>query len=110
MKSSHSSSREHAPVRYAGTLAILVIALSLLTVNSCTKKQELSQVPARQGWVSDYADILKPEDKKRLSAELETFEVETCHQIYLLIIPSLGNDNIAEFSQRTATAWRNNFV
>ena len=105
MKSSHSSSRGHAPVRYAGTLAILVITLSLLTVYSCTKKQELSQVPARQGWVSDYADILKPEDKKRLSAELETFEVETCHQIYLLIIPSLGNDNIAEFSQRTAKAW-----
>jgi len=105
MKSSHSSSRGHAPVRYAGAIAIFVITISLLAVSNCTKKQEPSQVPARQEWVSDYADILKPEDKKRISAELEAFEVETCHQIYLLIIPSLGNDNIAEFSQRTATAW-----
>lgn len=59
----------------------------------------------RQGWVSDYADILKPEEKTRISAVLQSYEKETCHQIYLLIIPSLNKENIVEFSQRTATAW-----
>ena len=105
MKLSHCNGRGLATGRYAGAFAMLVIILSLLTVNGCTKKQEMSPVPARQGWVSDYADILKPDEKTRISTGLESYEKETCHQIYLLIIPSLGNDDIEEFSQRTASAW-----
>ena len=105
MKLSPCNSRGFEIVRYSGAFVILLIILFLPTVSGCTKKKEMSPVPARQGWVSDYADILKPEEKMRIATGLESYEKETCHQIYLLIMPSLGNDNIAEFSQRTATAW-----
>ena len=83
----------------------LLALILLLPLTSCSPKGEIPAVPARQGWVSDYADKLKPEEKIRIAAALESYEKETCHQIFLLIIPSLAGENIAEFSQRTASAW-----
>jgi len=82
-----------------------MLILLLLASTSCTKKEDSPAVLARQGWVSDYAAILKPEEKARISATLESYEKETCHQIFVLIIPSLTGENIVDFSQRTATAW-----
>jgi len=83
---------------------LLGVMLSLL-LSACPPKEEPPAVLVRQGWVSDYADKLQPEDKTRISAALEAYEKETCHQLFLLIIPSLAGENIAEFSQRTALAW-----
>jgi uncharacterized protein len=83
----------------------LLCLMLLIPMAACSPKEDSPQVLARQGWVSDYADKLGPEDKARISVTLETYEKETCHQIFLLIVPSLDGENIAEFSQRTATAW-----
>jgi uncharacterized protein len=83
----------------------LLYLMLLISLAACSPKEDSLQVPARQGWVSDYADKLGPEDKIRISNVLATYEKETCHQIFLLIVPSLAGENIAEFSQRTATAW-----
>ena len=82
-----------------------ILGLLMLLAAACSPKGDTSAILVRQGWVSDYADKLKPEDKTRISAALEAYEKETCHQVFLLIIPSLGGENIAEFSQRTAAAW-----
>jgi uncharacterized protein len=86
-----------------GTVLLL---LSVLFVSAgCTKKEAAPDVLQRQGWVSDYAETLEPEEKIRISHALEAYEKETCHQVYLLVIPSLQGESIVEFSQRTATAW-----
>ena len=85
---------------------VLLLCFTLLANVGCTKKENSPLVFQRQGWVSDYADALKPEEKSRISQELEAYEKETCHQIYLLIIPSLAGENITDFSQRTAAAWK----
>lgn len=83
----------------------LLAAILLMLLAACSPKEDSPAVLVRQGWVSDYADILKPVDKMRISAALESYEKETCHQVFLLIVPSLAGENIAEFSQRTALAW-----
>lgn len=85
--------------------ALLFAAAILLTFSGCSPKEESPKLMVRQGWVSDYAEALKPEDKKRIASTLAAYEKETCHQIFVLIIPSLAGEHIAEFSQRTATAW-----
>ena len=105
MKSSHCNNKHYTLIRYTGALALLFFAVILLSAGGCRKKEDLPKVLERQGWVSDYADMLKTEEKKRISSELESYENETCHQIYLLIVPSLEGENIVEFSQRTASAW-----
>jgi uncharacterized membrane protein YgcG len=80
-------------------------ALLLVGINGCRKKESVPAVLERQGWVSDYANVLKPEEKERISATLAAYEKETCHQIFLLIIPSLAGEKITDYSKRTASAW-----
>lgn len=84
---------------------VLLLVLSLFMFSGCTKKEAAPNILQRQGWVSDYADVLTHEEKTRISHALETYEKETCHQVYLLIIPALDGENIADFSTRTASAW-----
>jgi len=84
---------------------LLIVILLPPAVTACSPKGNTPAVPVRQGWVNDFADKLKPEENTRISAALGSYEKETCHQIFLLIIPSLAGENIAEFSQRTASAW-----
>ena len=104
MKLSHCNCKQDAKTWYTGAVAVLAVLL-LFSANGCSKKEDPAAVLEQQGWVSDYAGILDPDEKKRISAALESYEKETCHQVFLLIIPSLAGDNIVEFSQKTATAW-----
>jgi len=85
--------------------SFLMLTVLLLPSGGCTKKEQTPEALAKQGWISDYADILKPADKSRLSAQLSAYEKKTCHQILVVIIPSLEGEQIMDFSQRTATAW-----
>ena len=86
-------------------ICILLLSLIMFFSAGCTKKDQSPGPPAREGWITDLAEILPQSDNDRLSASLEAFEKETCHQIFVVIVPSLAGESIAEFSQRTATAW-----
>lgn len=90
---------------YRGTIVMLLLAACLSLLLSCAKRDNTPAVPERQGWVSDYAGILKPGEIKSISTELASYEKETCHQVLVLIIPSLDGESIADLSQRTANAW-----
>jgi len=92
------------PIKIA-IFAVLLVTVFLFSVSGCQQKQESKTVMQRQGWITDYAGILEPEEKSRISSALESYEQETCHQIYLLIIPELAGEDIAGFSQRIATDW-----
>ena len=81
----------------------LLCFVLLMATAGCTKKTADPLV--RDGWITDYANILAQADKSRLSAFLAAYEKETCHQVLVLIVPSLAGDSMGEFSQRTATAW-----
>ena len=84
---------------------VLLCSVLLLSFAGCTKKDQTPQPLARDGWITDFANILSQEDKSRLSASLAAYEKETCHQIFVLIVPSLAGESIESFSQRTATVW-----
>jgi len=105
MKLSRYRGKQFTRTRFTCALILFLLAVFLLGLNGCRKKENVPQVFKRQGWVSDYANVLKPEEKKRISSALEAYEKETCHQIFLLIIPALAGEKITEFSKRTATAW-----
>ncbi len=84
---------------------VLLCSVLLLSFAGCTKKDQTPQSLARDGWITDYANILSQADKSRLSATLAAYEKETCHQVLVLIVPSLEGESIEGFSQRTAAAW-----
>ncbi len=84
---------------------VLLCLVLLLSTAGCSKKDQAPQPLARDGWITDYANLLSQADKSRLSESLAAYEKETCHQILVLIVPSLAGESIEAFSQRTATAW-----
>ena len=85
-------------------LAFVLLFFVLILANAgCTKKAPEPLV--KDGWTTDYANILSQKDKTRISALLADYEKETCHQVLVLIVPTLAGESIGELSQRTATAW-----
>ncbi len=84
---------------------MLLCSVLLLSVAGCTKKDQTPPPLVRDGWITDYAEILSQADNSRISASLAAYEEETCHQILVLIVPSLAGESIEGFSKRTATAW-----
>ena len=84
---------------------MLLCSVLLLPVAGCTKKDQTPPPLVRDGWITDYAEILSQADNSRISASLAAYEEETCHQILVLIVPSLAGESIEDFSKRTATAW-----
>lgn len=64
------------------------------------------KVPALQGRINDYANILSPREEQSLDNYLAGQETKTTSQVVLLTIPSLENENLEEYSIRVAQTWR----
>ena len=83
-------------------VGLLGIALVALAAGCATRgSRELQQL----GRVNDYATVLSAETEEALSAELDGYERETCHNVAVLIVPSLKGETITDFSTRMALAW-----
>lgn len=92
----------HGPVLYPAFFLLLGL-FCLLPATGCTKRQP--EPLARDGWITDYAEILPPAEEARLSTALAEFEKETCHQVMVLIVPSLEAEKILVVAERAALAW-----
>jgi len=64
------------------------------------------EVPPLKGRVNDRASLLSPQAASLLEALLKAHEDSTANQVALLTIPSLGGENLEEFSMRVAEAWK----
>jgi uncharacterized protein len=51
-------------------------------------------------WIKDDANALAKSDRERLSDLLRGYQQETQHQILVLIVPTIGNESIENFSLR----------
>ena len=64
------------------------------------------EVPPYQGYVTDLAGMISPQERQRLEQTLLAFEQSDSTQIAVLTIPSLEGDALEEFSIRTVEAWK----
>ncbi len=65
------------------------------------------EVPARpEGRVTDLTGTLSSNEKASLERKLADFERETTNQIAVLLIPTLGGDNLEDYSIRLAEKWK----
>jgi uncharacterized protein len=64
------------------------------------------EVPQLTGHVSDYAGMLSMQTAQELEERLSAFERSDSTQIVVLTIPTLGGENLEEFSIRLAESWR----
>jgi len=64
-----------------------------------------ADVPALQGRVNDYANLISPDQKQRIEAQLAQFEQQTGNQVAVLTIASLDGEDIEGYGNRVARAW-----
>ena len=62
-------------------------------------------IPRLEGRVNDTAKVFSTNERERLSEMLARYEHETSHQIVVLTLPTLQQENIEAYSLRVAGAW-----
>lgn len=82
------------PVRAASAPALLSPAL-LAQV----------EVPKNDGWVTDQAGLLTPDQERSLEILMESYKQGTKHEIALLTVPSLNGESIERFTLEVGRAW-----
>lgn len=82
-------------------LALLVSLLSLISIPVYAL-----DVPPLKGYINDYANMISPSSRTKLSKELKAFEQSDSTQIVILTIPSLEGELIEDFSIKVAEAWK----
>lgn len=63
-------------------------------------------VPKLQGYVNDYAGMISPPVRDKLTEELKAFEQTDSTQIVVLTVPSLEGEVLEDFSIKVAEAWK----
>ncbi len=63
-------------------------------------------VPRLSGRVNDYGNMISPQARTVLEAELAGFERTDSTQVVVLTVPSLEGDTIEDFSFRVGDAWK----
>jgi uncharacterized protein len=89
---------------HLGLLAFILVLTAGLGTDAVIAFEK-NWVPEFGGWVNDTAGVLTIPERERIAGTLEKYRRETHHQIAVLTIPSLGEEQIETFSLRTANAW-----
>ncbi|MEI8229506.1 MAG: TPM domain-containing protein, partial [Candidatus Peregrinibacteria bacterium] len=63
-------------------------------------------VPPNDGYVTDMASILSPEDKTSIADSLKTYKDQTSNELAVLIMPTLGDEPIADASVQVFRQWK----
>ena len=63
------------------------------------------EVPANQGWVTDLAGFLSPQEERSLETLMESYKQGSENEVALLTVPDLGGDTIEGFALEVGRAW-----
>jgi len=83
---------------------LLVLLLFALVVPEFLRAASL-EVPTLTARVTDNADMLSSATKQQLESVLADLEREESTQLAVLTIPSLGGENLEEYSLKVAESW-----
>ena len=82
---------------------VLLLTTLLLFLPSLVLAFAVPEKPS--SFVSDYAEILKPEEKLVLESKLSEFEKQTTNEIAVVTIKSLDGNTIENIAQEIFTQW-----
>lgn len=81
-------------------------ALSAIVVLLASVPLWGAEVPRLTGPVNDYAEVLSPDDEKKLTGFLLGQERKTTNQIVILTVKSLDGDTIEGFAVKVFNTWK----
>jgi uncharacterized protein len=62
-------------------------------------------VPRNDGWVTDLAEMLEPDEERSLEALMESYRAGSGHEIALLTVPDLGGNSLERYALEVAREW-----
>src|SRR5579859_2231312 len=92
-----------SPLHLAKSIARPLLILLLLCVSTVRAEQIKTLKP--QGYVSDFAGVLSPESKEKLTALCTEIDQKARAQIAVVTVSSLEGEPVEQFSFELATAW-----
>jgi uncharacterized protein len=95
---------EPMPAVSATSRFVAVAFVVLLLAAGPARALEVPSAP--QGRVSDYSGTLTLEQRRNLEETLARFEEETANQVAVVIVPTLADDSLEDYSIRLAEKWR----
>lgn len=87
-------------------LSVLCLALTCLGWGAASAQAELQPVPALRAHVMDDSGTLAAADVAALEQQLATFEQQHGTQIAVLLVARTAPEDIADYTQRVAEAWK----
>lgn len=92
-------------LNFSGTIALLFCNFVYLNISSELAAQAIPDRPQPARFVNDYADILSQKDRMVLETKLQKFNKDTSHQLVIVIVQTLGDLPVEDYSIRLAQAW-----
>ncbi|HEY6038186.1 MAG TPA: TPM domain-containing protein, partial [Kofleriaceae bacterium] len=86
-------------------LAVIGVVIGLVLASATAFAKAPPAPPAPTRWVTDSAGLLSADARTALDTRLETYQKTTGHQVIVWIAPTLGDENLEEWSVRVFTAW-----
>jgi uncharacterized protein len=90
------SARAIRRARVAGVCLVAAVAASSLAP---------AAVPQNDGWVTDLAGFLSPQQEQSLEALMQSYKEGSGNEIALLTVPDLGGQSVERMALETARAW-----
>ncbi|WP_386685920.1 MULTISPECIES: TPM domain-containing protein [unclassified Lonepinella] len=82
-----------------------IVFLSLIFVSLLAKSTEFPSVPNPFRYVNDYTNTLSEQEKQYFENKLYQYGKETSSQIALVIIPTTGEQEIAQYTAELGDKW-----
>ena len=64
-----------------------------------------ADIPKNDGWVTDLAGMLEPQQERALEALMESYKQGSSNEVALLTVPDLGGESIERFALEVARSW-----
>jgi uncharacterized membrane protein YgcG/tetratricopeptide (TPR) repeat protein len=93
--------------RRSALLFVACAGAALLLASAATQKaQTTAQVPARTGYVNDFAKAIDETTRQQLENTLANLEQKTGLQFDVVTVETTGGQDIFDFSQQVAQSWK----
>ncbi len=87
------------------SISRLVVALSLVFLSAPQVSEAAFAIPPNDGYVTDDAGILKPDEESAIEAELTEYKKTTSNEIAVLAVNTMSGADIAETSVEVLRKW-----
>lgn len=85
--------------------AIALAAAVSVAAASAAPAVAQGAVPRNDGWVTDLAGMLDPDEERSLEALMESYKAGSGHEIALLTVPELGGNSLERYALEVARGW-----